>query len=87
MPMARFHPMYLLPAQFAVVDPVAGVVMVKKHEIYVAAFGGHLYRPERNCGQGNIFTSMCLSTGDVSASVHVGIYIPIPGTPPRPGTS
>ena len=32
-------------------------------------------------GQGNIFTSVCLSTGGVSASVHTGIYTPQEQTP------
>ena len=45
------------------------------------------YRPQRSCGQGNVFTGVCLSTGGrVSASVHAGMPDP-PGTrpPPRPG--
>ena len=37
----------------------------------------HFYRPQRSCGQGNVFTGVCLSTGGrVSASVHVGIPDP-----------
>ena len=47
----------------------------------------YFYRPQRSCGQGNVFTGVCLSTGGrVSASVHAGIpYPPGPGihTPPR----
>ena len=40
------------------------------------------YRPQRSCGQGNVFTGVCLSTGGrVSASVHAGM-----ADPPRPGT-
>ena len=31
------------------------------------------YRPQRSCGQGNIFTPVFLFTGGVSASVHAGI--------------
>ena len=46
------------------------------------------YRPQRSCGQGNVFTGVCLSTGGrVSASVHAGMPYP-PGTgqsPPGPG--
>ena len=45
------------------------------------------YRPQRSCGQGNVFTGVCLSTGGrVSASVHAGMPDPPPGTrqtPPR----
>ena len=55
----------------------------------------HFYRPQRSCGQGNVFTGVCLSTGGrVSASVHAGMPYP-PGTretplgpgrpPPGPG--
>ena len=41
------------------------------------------YRPQRSCGQGNVFTGVCLSTGGVPASVHAGIpYPPGPGRPP-----
>ena len=49
------------------------------------------YRPQRSCGQGNVFTDVCLSTGGrVSASVHAGMPetpLPRPGreNPPRPG--
>ena len=37
----------------------------------------YYYRPQRSCGQGNIFTSVCLSTG--------GVYLPqcMLGYPPR----
>ena len=40
------------------------------------------YRPQRSCGEGNVFTGMCLSTGGgrVSASVYAGMP-----DPPRPG--
>ena len=39
------------------------------------------YRPQRSCGQGNVFTGVCLSTGGrVSASVHAGMP-----DPPRSG--
>ena len=35
------------------------------------------YRPQRSCGQGNVFTGVCLSTGGrVYASVHAGIPDP-----------
>ena len=54
----------------------------------------HYYRPQRSCGQGNVFTGVCLSTGGrVSASVHAGMPYPPrtrqtppgPGRRPRPG--
>ena len=38
---------------------------------------GDFYRPQRSCGQGNIFTPVCHSVhGGVSASVHAGIPHP-----------
>ena len=38
---------------------------------------GSYYRPQRSCGQGNVFTGVCLSTGGrVSASVHAGMPDP-----------
>ena len=41
------------------------------------------YRPQRKCGQGNVFTGVCLSTGGVPASVHAGMpYPPDQGDPP-----
>ena len=43
------------------------------------------YRPQRSCGQGNIFTPVCHSVhrGGGSASVHAGIPPPPgAGTPP-----
>ena len=42
------------------------------------------YRPQRSCGQGNIFTPVCHSVhrGGVSASVHAGIPPPLEQTPP-----
>ena len=50
----------------------------------------YYYRPQRSCGQGNVFTGVCLSTGGrVSASVHAGMPDPPPpdqaDTPPGPG--
>ena len=51
----------------------------------------HFYRPQRSCGQGNVFTGVCLSTGGRgSASVHAGMPYPSPPgpgrhTPPGPG--
>ena len=41
------------------------------------------YRPQRSCGQGNIFTPVCHSVhgGRGSASMHAGI----PPLPPSPG--
>ena len=46
----------------------------------------YCYRPQRSCGQGNVFASVCLSTGGrVSASVHAGMPDPPkPGRPPPP---
>ena len=48
------------------------------------------YRPQRSCGQGNIFTPVCHSVhrGGVSASVHAGIphppsRHPLEQTPPQ----
>ena len=57
-------------------------------------FMSYYYRPQRSCGQGNVFTGVCLSTGGrVSASVHAvmpyppslgpGRPPPGPGRPPR----
>ena len=46
------------------------------------------YRPQRSCGQGNVFTGVCLSTGGegrVSASVHAGMPYPPDGEPPPDG--
>ena len=49
------------------------------------------YRPQRSCGQGNVFTAVCLSTGGgrVSASVHAGMPFPprTRQTPPGTGRS
>ena len=48
------------------------------------------YRPQRSCGQGNIFTPVCHSVhrGGGSASVHAGIPPPPRDqTPPRADTS
>ena len=36
------------------------------------------YRPQRSCGQGNVFTSVCLSTGGCLPQCMLGY-------PPRPG--
>ena len=44
------------------------------------------YRPQRSCGQGNIFTPVCHSVhrgGGGSASMHAGIPPPGPGRPPQ----
>ena len=45
----------------------------------------HFYRPQRSCGQGNIFTPVCHSVhgGGGSASVHAGIP-PLPMGPDPP---
>ena len=57
----------------------------------IFCFTKSCYRPQRSCGQGNVFTGVCLSTGGgrVSASVHAGMPYP-PGwrappmeSPPR----
>ena len=44
------------------------------------------YRPQRSCGQGNIFTPVCHSVhrGGGSASMHAGIPTPWDQTPPSP---
>ena len=57
---------------------------------------GHFYRPQRSCGQGNIFTPVCHSFCShggrrESTAVHAGIP-PLPPDqphhhPPQPGTS
>ena len=45
------------------------------------------YRPRRSCGQGNVFTGVCLSTGGrVPASVHAGMPEP-PQTRQTPQTT
>ena len=47
------------------------------------------YRPQRSCGQGNIFTTVChsfCSQGGGSASVHAGIPPPPGSRPPRADT-
>ena len=47
----------------------------------------NFYRPQRSCGQGNIFTSMCQEfcpQGGGSASVHDGIPPPPPPWPDTP---
>ena len=44
----------------------------------------YIYRPQRSCGQGNIFTPVCHSVHRAwSASVHAGIP-PLEQTPPLP---
>ena len=45
------------------------------------------YRPQRSCGQGNIFTPVCHSVHrGGSASVHAGIPPGTRQTPPGPGS-
>ena len=46
------------------------------------------YRPQRSCGQGNIFTPVCHSVhrGEGSASVHAGIPTPRSRHSPRADT-
>ena len=49
----------------------------------------HFYWPQWSCGQGNVLTGVCLSTGGrVSASVHAGMPYPLDqaDTLPPPGT-
>ena len=42
------------------------------------------YQPQRSCGQGNVFTGVCLSTGGrVSASVPAGMPYPLGWRPPQ----
>ena len=42
------------------------------------------YWPQRSCGQGNVLTGVCLSTGGrVSASVHAGMPYLLDGEPPQ----
>ena len=58
-------------------------------EAYIRVTCIYFYRPQRSCGQGNIFTPVCHSFcspgggGWGSASVHAGI----PPPPPRPDTT
>ena len=57
-------------------------------------FHSHNYRPQRSCGQGNVFTGVCLSTGEGGClpQCMLGCHTP-PGTrqtprwrtPPGPG--
>ena len=69
-------------------------------EAYIRVTCIYFYRPQRSCGQGNIFTPVCHSFcsrgGWGSASVHAGIPPPTPGPdtpqnrhhhPPGPDTS
>ena len=53
---------------------------------YLTLLRYHLpYRPQRSCGQGNIFTPVChsfYSQGGGSASVHAGILPPSPRSRP-----
>ena len=47
----------------------------------------YIYRPQRSCGQGNIFTPVCHSVHrGGSASMHVGIPPPLRIRPPRADT-
>ena len=58
----------------------------KPNTIYLIQY--HIYRPQRSCGQGNIFTPVChsfCSQGWGSASVHAGIPTPLGADPPGPG--
>ena len=60
-------------------------ILIDHFEIYLKLLIYHCYRPQRSCGQGNVFTGVCLSTGGrVSASVHAGMPCP-PGTRETPG--
>ena len=49
----------------------------------------HNYRPQRSCGQGNIFTGVCLSTGGGGCLPHcmLGCHTPPPGWRNPPGWS
>ena len=50
---------------------------------------GHCYRPQRSCGQGNVFTGVCLSTGGEGVCLSAcWDVMPPPDqayTPPGPG--
>ena len=56
----------------------------------------HIYRPQRSCGQGNVFTGVCLSTGGGEGVCLSASWDAIPpprmeespldGEPPPPGT-
>ena len=50
---------------------------------YLAANISCHYRPQRSCGQGNVFTGVCLSTGGGVCLSAAGMpYPPGPGRPP-----
>ena len=43
----------------------------------------HFYRPQRSCGQGNVFTGVCLSTGwGCLPQCMLGCHTPLDGHPP-----
>ena len=39
-------------------------------------------RPQRSCGQGNVFTGVCLSTGGCLPQCMLGCHTPLDGEPP-----
>ena len=54
--------------------------MTNIHNVRIAI---HFYRPQRSCGQGNIFTPVCHSVHrGGSASVHAAMPPPTKETPP-----
>ena len=47
---------------------------------------GNFYRPQRSCGQGNVFTGVCLSTGGEGVCLSACWDArPPQADPPRPG--
>ena len=66
-------------------NPSTGVAVLKKQTNDLVtclsnqmSSSRHIYRPQRSCGQGNIFTPVCHSVhrGGGSASMHAGIPTP-----------
>ena len=81
----------MLNIQYVICDPVHLTIILSNERT-------HIYRPQRSCGQGNVFTGVCHSfcSQGGSASVHAGIPPPRtrqtppgadspgPGRPPPP---
>ena len=69
-PLATIQPLMLIPGRHFCIEFTQQIVY---------------YRPQRSCGQGNIFTPVCHSfcSQGGSASVHAGIPPPRPGRPPQ----
>ena len=55
------------------------IITVRKRSLGL----GNIYRPQRSCGQGNVFTGVCLSTGGVEGVCLSACWDARP--PPNPG--